>query len=57
MRVFVAPRVFAIPDFRRFRGYATGHLVLLKGPEVDADLVVHELRHAVEATRRGLDPH
>jgi hypothetical protein len=45
VRLVVAPWLFRVPGFRRFRGYATRHLVLLKGPEVDEDLVVHELCH------------
>jgi hypothetical protein len=34
-----------VPGFRRFNGYATRHLVLLRGPGIDEDLVVHELCH------------
>jgi hypothetical protein len=45
VRIVVAPGLFRIPGFRRFRGYATRHLVLLKRPVVDEDLVVHELCH------------
>src|SRR6185503_14754643 len=42
VRLVVAPWLFAVPGFRLFRGYATRHLVLLKGPGIDEDLVVHE---------------
>ena len=45
VRLVVAPWLFRVPGFRRFRGYATRHLVLVKGPEIDEDLVVHELCH------------
>jgi hypothetical protein len=45
VRLVVAPWLFRVPGFRRFTGYATRHLVLLKGPEIDEDLVVHELCH------------
>jgi hypothetical protein len=45
VRIVVVPWLFAVPGFRRFRGYATRHLVLLRGPDVDEDLVVHELCH------------
>ena len=45
MRVVVAPWLFRIPGFRRFRGYATRHLILVKSPLPDEDLVVHELCH------------
>ena len=45
VRLVIAPWLFRVPGFRRFTGYATRHLILLKGPEVDEDLVVHELCH------------
>ena len=35
MRVVVAPWLFRIPGFRRFRGYATRHLILVKSPLPD----------------------
>lgn len=54
VRLVVAPWLFRIPGFRRFRGYATRHLVLLKGPEVDEDLVVHELCHVWQLQFRAL---
>ena len=34
-----------MPGFRRFSGYATRHLILLKQPSLDDDLVTHELCH------------
>ena len=54
VRLVIAPRLFAVPGFRRFRGYATRHLVLLKGPGVDEDLVVHELCHVWQLQHRAL---
>jgi hypothetical protein len=45
VRLVMAPWLFRVPGFRRFSGYATRHLVLLKGPDIDEDLVVHELCH------------
>jgi hypothetical protein len=54
VRLVVAPWLFALPGFRRFRGYATRHLVLLKGPTVDEDLVVHELCHVWQLQHRAL---
>ncbi len=45
VRLVIATWLFRVPGFRRFSGYATRHLVLLKGPGVDEDLVVHELCH------------
>ena len=54
VRIVVAPWLFAVPGFRRFRGYATRHLVLLRGPDVDEDLVVHELCHVWQLQHRAL---
>jgi hypothetical protein len=54
VRLVVAPWLFALPGFRRFRGYATRHLVLVKGPVVDEDLVVHELCHVWQLQHRAL---
>ena len=45
MRLVVAHWLFRIPGFRRFGGYATRHLILVKRAPPDADLVVHELCH------------
>ena len=45
VRLVISPWLFRVPGFRCFSGYATRHLVLLKGPGVDEDLVVHELCH------------
>jgi hypothetical protein len=54
VRLVVAPWLFAVPGFRRFRGYATRHLVLLRGPGIDEDLVVHELCHVWQLQHRPL---
>ncbi len=54
VRIVVVPWLFAVPGFRRFRGYATRHLVLLRGPDVDDDLVVHELCHVWQLQHRAL---
>jgi hypothetical protein len=54
VRIVVAPWLFRVAGFRRFRGYATRHLVLLRGPEVDEDLVVHELCHVWQLQHRAL---
>jgi hypothetical protein len=54
VRVVVAPWLFRVPGFRRFRGYATRHLILLKGPATDEDLVVHELCHVWQLQHRPL---
>jgi hypothetical protein len=54
VRVLVVPWLFKVPGFRRFRGYATRHLVLLKGPALDEDLIVHELCHVWQLQHRRL---
>ena len=54
VRVVVAPWLFRVPGFRRFRGYATRRLILLKGPELDEDLIVHELCHVWQLQHRAL---
>ena len=54
VRLLVVPWLFRVPGFRRFRGYATRHLVLLKGPAIDEDLVVHELCHVWQLQHRPL---
>lgn len=54
VRVLVVPWLFKVPGFRRFRGYATRHLVLVKGPALDEDLIVHELCHVWQLQHRPL---
>jgi hypothetical protein len=54
VRLVIAPWLFKVPGFRRFSGYATRHLVLLKGPGIDEDLVVHELCHVWQLQFRPL---
>jgi hypothetical protein len=45
VRIRIAPWLFRIPGFRRFRGYATRHNIWLKEPALDERLVTHELCH------------
>jgi hypothetical protein len=54
VRIVVAPWLFRVPGFRRFRGYATRHLILLKLQTPDEDLVVHELCHVWQLQFRPL---
>jgi hypothetical protein len=54
VRILVVPWLFRVSGFRRFRGYATRHLVLLKGPALDEDLIVHELCHVWQLQHRPL---
>ena len=54
VRLFVAPRLFRLPWFRRFDGYALHGTILLRaepGPG-DEDLVVHELCHIWQMQHR-----
>jgi hypothetical protein len=46
-RIAVVPWLFALPWFRRFDGYATWGLILLRSPALldHGDLVTHELCH------------
>lgn len=52
VRILVAPWPFRVPGFRRFRGYATRHLILLKRPVLDEQLIVHELCHVWQLQHR-----
>jgi|SRR6185437_15285676 hypothetical protein len=47
VRVLVVPRLFALPWFRRFDGYAAHGTILLRSASLldDGDLVTHELCH------------
>jgi hypothetical protein len=45
VRIRIAPWLFRIPGFRRFRGYATRRNIWLKQPLLDERLVTHELCH------------
>lgn len=54
VRIVIAPWLFRVPGFRRFRAYATRHLILLKRPKPDEDLVVHELCHVWQLQFRPL---
>jgi hypothetical protein len=52
VRIVVAPWLFRMPGFRHFRGYATRHLIVLKRPLLDADLITHELCHVWQLQHR-----
>ena len=47
VRIVNAPRLFALPWFRRFDGYTIWSTILLREPldQVDDDLIAHELVH------------
>ena len=52
VRIVVVPWLFKVPGFRRFRGYATRQLILLKRPVLDERLIVHELCHVWQDQHR-----
>jgi hypothetical protein len=52
--IHIVPWLFRLPGFRRFRGYATFHRILLKRPVSDEDLIVHELCHIWQAQHRPI---
>jgi hypothetical protein len=54
VRILVVPWLFRVTGFRWFRGYATRHLVLLKHPVLDDDLITHELCHVWQLQHRPL---
>ena len=45
VRVVVAPRLFRLPWFRRFDGYATHFVIFVRRHDADDDLITHELCH------------
>jgi hypothetical protein len=56
VRILVRPRLFRLPWFRRFDGYAAWNTVLLRSPVEQAgdDLVTHELCHVWQMQHRPL---
>jgi len=56
VRVFVWPRLFSLPWFRRFDGYAAWNTILLREPveRSGGDLICHELCHVWQMQHRPL---
>src|SRR3954465_3406109 len=54
VRILHAPRLFALPWFRRFDGYEAGPFIFLRRPLAEAsdDLIVHELCHVWQSQHR-----
>ena len=54
VRLVVAPRLFRLPWFRRFDGYATHIAIFVRSPAhlADGDLVTHELCHVWQMQHR-----
>ena len=49
-----APWFFELPGLRRFDGYATHRLILLRSGDVSDDLVTHELCHVWQMQHRPI---
>ncbi|MDX6617639.1 MAG: hypothetical protein QOK36_25 [Gaiellales bacterium] len=56
MRLVAAPWLFRFPWLRRFDGYATHRIILVRARELmeDGDLVAHELCHVWQMQHRPL---
>ena len=56
VRLVAAPWLFALPWFRRFDGYATHRVILVRDRArlTDGDLVTHELCHVWQMQHRPL---
>jgi hypothetical protein len=56
VRILHAPWLFAVPGFRRFRGYELGPLILIRMPLSEAPdaLIAHELCHVWQHQHRPL---
>ena len=54
VRVLVEPRLFQVPGFRRYHGYAWWRTILLKSADAPDDLVTHELCHIWQGQHRAL---
>ena len=54
VRILVVPRLFRLPWFRRFDGYAAHRTILLRSRRLlaDDDLVTHELCHVWQMQHR-----
>ena len=51
----MVPRLFRLPFFRRFDGYALHGTILLRSAAASDDLVTHELCHLWQGQHRALD--
>jgi len=56
VRIWVAPRLFRLPWFRRFDGYSAHWTILLRSRALlaDEELVAHELCHVWQMQHRPL---
>ena len=54
VRVFVEPRLFRIPGFRRYHGYSFWRTIVVRDASASSDLLTHELCHVWQAQRRPI---
>ena len=54
VRVVVEPRLFRLPGFRRYHGYAFWRTIVVRDESASSDLLTHELCHVWQAQRRPL---
>ena len=54
VRVFVEPRLFRAPGFRRYRGYSFWRTIVVRDEHPSSDLLTHELCHVWQAQQRPL---
>ena len=52
VRILHVPRLFALPWFRRFDGYALHETILVRSAGASEDLVTHELCHVWQMQHR-----
>lgn len=54
VRVFVEPRLFRVPGFRRYHGYSFWRTIVVRDANASSDLLTHELCHVWQAQRRPI---
>jgi hypothetical protein len=54
VRLVVAPLLFRVPGFRRYRGYAFFRTIVVRDAAPSEDLVTHELCHIWQMQQRPL---
>jgi hypothetical protein len=54
VRVVVSRAFFRVPGFRRYRGYAFWHTIVVRDAVASDDLLTHELCHIWQAQQRPL---
>ena len=54
VRIWIVPRLFRLPWFRRFDGYALHVAILLRSSRASDELIVHELCHVWQLQHRPL---